>query len=50
MSEEIIRNILLQHGRLSAEVDELDGDSDLYNAGLTSLATGMVNASTRGQI
>jgi len=39
MSTEVIKNILKQHGRLSAEADSLDIDSDLYNAGLTSLAT-----------
>lgn len=39
MSAEKVREILLQHGRLSTPVDELAADSDLYNAGLTSLAT-----------
>ena len=34
-----VRDILAQHGRLSTSVDELSDDSDLYNAGLTSLAT-----------
>jgi len=39
MSTEKVRYILEQHGRLSTEVSSLDDDSDLYNAGLTSLAT-----------
>ncbi len=34
-----IREVLAQHGRLSVDVHSLDEDSDLYNAGLTSLAT-----------
>jgi acyl carrier protein len=36
---EKVRAILGQHGRLSTSVEELQDDSDLYNAGLTSLAT-----------
>ena len=39
MVAQSVREILAQHGRLSTSVDELDDDSDLYNAGLTSLAT-----------
>jgi acyl carrier protein len=34
-----IREILAQHGRLSADVSNLGPGSDLYDAGLTSLAT-----------
>lgn len=34
-----VRDILTQHGRLSNPVDQLQDSSDLYNAGLTSLAT-----------
>jgi len=34
-----VRNILSSHGRLSEAVEDLKGDSDLYHAGLTSLAT-----------
>jgi acyl carrier protein len=34
-----IREIIAQHGRLSGPVDDLNEDSDLYDAGLTSLAT-----------
>lgn len=34
-----IRAILARHGRLSADVGNLRDDSDLYEAGLTSLAT-----------
>jgi len=39
VSIQVVRAILAQHGRLSTPVDELQGDSDLYHAGLTSLAT-----------
>lgn len=39
MSLKIIREILQQHGRLPVGVETLADDSDLYNAGLTSLAT-----------
>lgn len=39
MSLKIIREILEQHGRLPVAVETLADDSDLYNAGLTSLAT-----------
>jgi len=39
MSIEKVKRILVSHGRLSSPVDELEEDSDLYNAGLTSLAT-----------
>lgn len=34
-----IRSILVQHARLQVPVDQLGDDSDLYQAGLTSLAT-----------
>lgn len=34
-----IRAILAQHGRLSVNPQSLTEDSDLYSAGLTSLAT-----------
>jgi acyl carrier protein len=34
-----IRDILARHGRLSVDVKTLEEHSDLYNAGLTSLAT-----------
>ncbi len=34
-----IRQIVAKHGNLSTRVDELRDDSDLYLAGLTSLAT-----------
>ena len=39
MSFKKVLDILTQHGRLSASIGTLDNDSDLYNAGLTSLAT-----------
>jgi acyl carrier protein len=34
-----IREILSQHGRLPVPVDRLEDGTDLYNAGLTSLAS-----------
>lgn len=34
-----VRQIVSQHGRLATPVDKLLDSSDLYNAGLTSLAT-----------
>ena len=39
MSTDKIKNILKQHGRLSADAETLKVSDDLYNAGLTSLAT-----------
>ncbi len=39
MSTEKVREVLAQHGRLSVSVEALLDSSDLYTAGLTSLAT-----------
>lgn len=39
MYQERIREILKTHGRLASDVSELANDSDLYDAGLTSLIT-----------
>jgi acyl carrier protein len=39
MYVEKVREIVSQHGRLSTPVAQLSDESDLYNAGLTSLAT-----------
>ena len=39
MYVEKVREIVGQHGRLAAPVTDLDDDSNLYGAGLTSLAT-----------
>lgn len=39
MVHDQIREILATHGRLATDVSELDNDSDLYQAGLTSLIT-----------
>jgi acyl carrier protein len=36
---DLVREILARHGRLATAVNELSDESDLYNAGLTSLAT-----------
>ncbi|MFN8000532.1 MAG: acyl carrier protein [Acidobacteriota bacterium] len=35
----VIREIIARHGNLSVDVSSLSPDSNLYNAGLTSLAT-----------
>jgi acyl carrier protein len=34
-----VREIVAQHGRLAAPIADLGDESDLYDAGLTSLAT-----------
>jgi acyl carrier protein len=39
MHAEKVREIVSQHGRLSVPVTDLADDSDLHEAGLTSLAT-----------
>jgi acyl carrier protein len=39
MYQDQIREILRTHGRLSVDVTQLKLDSDLYDAGLTSLNT-----------
>ena len=39
MYTEAIRAIVAKHARLSADVNSLANDSDLYAAGLTSLTT-----------
>jgi acyl carrier protein len=39
MTVQKVREILEKNGRLSTSVTDLANDSDLYNAGLTSLAT-----------
>ncbi|MEM7417567.1 MAG: acyl carrier protein [Gemmatimonadota bacterium] len=39
MVHEQIRDILSSHGRLATDVASLQNDSDLYEAGLTSLIT-----------
>lgn len=39
MYVEKVRAIISQHGRLATSVEELTDQCDLYNAGLTSLAT-----------
>lgn len=39
MSTNRVDEILAKHGRLTVDVKTLDAASDLYNAGLTSLAT-----------
>jgi len=39
MYSQQIRSILADHARLPVSVDDLSDDSDLYQAGLTSLST-----------
>lgn len=39
MYEKIVRDILAEHSKLSVDFDSLQTDSDLYDAGLTSLTT-----------
>src|SRR3954465_12997310 len=39
MYSQQIKELLAQHARLLVEVETLDDDSDLYQAGLTSLST-----------
>ncbi|MGE0159660.1 MAG: acyl carrier protein [Gemmatimonadales bacterium] len=39
MYRDQIREILARHGRLGVDIAELKDDSDLYDAGLTSLIT-----------
>ena len=39
MYSQQIRTILAEHARLPVSVDQLADDSDLYQAGLTSLST-----------
>src|SRR5262245_44866994 len=44
-----IREIVRQHGRLSASVDGLSDDGDLYEAGMTSHASVNVMLALEGQ-
>ncbi len=39
MHHDQIRSIIATHGRLTADISELSNNSDLYDAGLTSLVT-----------
>lgn len=39
MYSEQIKTLLAEHGRLATDVGQLTEDSDLYQAGLTSLST-----------
>ena len=39
MHTEQVRQIVLEHARLPVEPDRISADSDLYEAGLTSLTT-----------
>ena len=39
MHEKAVRSILAEHSKLSIDFDALRNDSDLYDAGLTSLTT-----------
>lgn len=37
--EQEIRSVVREHGRLSVDIDQLDDDASLYQAGLTSHAS-----------
>ena len=39
MHEEAVRNILTEHSKLAIDLNSIASDSDLYEAGLTSLTT-----------
>ena len=39
MRDEAVRSILAEHSKLAVDITTLDNDSDLYDAGLTSLTT-----------
>lgn len=39
MLQKDVRQILAEHSKLSVDIDQLDDDSNLYDAGLTSLTT-----------
>jgi acyl carrier protein len=47
--KEKIREILRQHGRLSADVTALSDDGDLYEAGMTSHASVNVMLALEGE-
>ncbi|MEO8200760.1 MAG: acyl carrier protein [Gemmatimonadota bacterium] len=44
-----IRRILKEHGRLARDVDTLLGDSDLYQAGMTSHASVNIMLALEGE-
>lgn len=46
---ETIRRILSEHGRLSSDASSLDGDADLYRAGMTSHASVNVMLALEGE-
>jgi acyl carrier protein len=48
-STQTIRRILKEHGRLSKDVDSLNPESDLYEAGLTSHASVNVMLALEGE-
>ena len=39
IDQQAIRDVLVQQGRLTGDVSAIDAETDLYSAGLTSLAT-----------
>lgn len=39
VSTQIIREVISQYGRLSVDLERIEDGANLYNAGLTSLAT-----------
>lgn len=44
-----IRRILKEHGRLSTDADQLSGEQDLYQAGMTSHASVNVMLALEGE-
>ncbi len=46
---ETIRRILKEHGRLVGDVETLQGDSDLYQAGMTSHASVNIMLALEGE-
>jgi len=49
MSEQKIRSILKEHGRLSKDAEALAADADLYQAGMTSHASVNVMLALEGE-
>ena len=48
--KEIIRAVLLEHGRLGGAIETLDDDADLYQAGMTSHASVNVMLALEGEL
>jgi acyl carrier protein len=46
---EVVRRVLAEHGRLSADPQQIEVDADLYRAGLTSHASVNVMLALEGE-